>query len=106
MFLRIYVSVIIYKNKSYGLYRSSCELSRYLEKEGIKTLVFTGMNTDQCVMATLQDAHSRGFDTILLRCLCHEQSQLFPEERGVELLHTLGLLVKLQSISHSSRRGT
>lgn len=59
--------VIIHKNRNSGLYSSSCELAQYLKKEGIRSLLFTGMNTDQCVMGTLQDAHSRGFDTILLR---------------------------------------
>lgn len=72
--------VIIYKNRNSGLYSSSCELAQFLEKEGIRTLLFTGMNTDQCVMGTLQDAHSRGFDTILLRDACATSSPSYTQQ--------------------------
>lgn len=32
--------------------------------------MFADANTDPSVMATLQDAHTRGFDTIILRDAC------------------------------------
>lgn len=34
-------------------------------KEGKKTLLFTGMNTDQCVLGTLVDAYSGGWDCVM-----------------------------------------
>ncbi len=46
----------------------------YIRKENIRTLLFTGLNTDQCVMGTLQEAYSKGFDTILLKDGCGTNS--------------------------------
>lgn len=43
--------------------------TEYLEREGIRTLLFTGANIDQCVMGTLQDASLKGFDCIPLKSL-------------------------------------
>ncbi|KAM3504122.1 hypothetical protein MY11210_008474 [Beauveria gryllotalpidicola] len=48
----------------------SNELEMFLRKQGLKTLLFAGVNTDQCVLATIQDASSKGFDTVLLRDGC------------------------------------
>ncbi|HEY9761958.1 MAG TPA: cysteine hydrolase [Trichocoleus sp.] len=42
-------------------------LDSILRNLGRTTLLFTGVNTDQCVMATLQDANFLGYDCILLR---------------------------------------
>lgn len=72
--------VVIYKNRNSGLYSSSCELAQYLKKEEIRSLLFTEMNTDQCVMGTLQDAHSRGFDTIMLRDTCATSSPDYTQQ--------------------------
>ena len=33
---------------------------------GLTTLLFAGVNADQCVMCTLQDANFRGYDCLLL----------------------------------------
>jgi len=41
-------------------------LEQTLRANGINTLFFAGVNTDQCVMATLQDASFLGYDNILL----------------------------------------
>jgi nicotinamidase-related amidase len=72
--------VQIFKNRNSGLYDSSCDCTKYLETSGIRTLLFAGMNTDQCVMGTLQDAHSRGFDTILLRDGCATRSPRYAQQ--------------------------
>jgi len=39
----------------------------FIEKNNLRTLLFTALNTDQCVMGTLQDVYLKGFDTILLK---------------------------------------
>jgi len=44
--------------------------TEYLESSGIKTLLFAGVNTDQCVGGSLQDAFSRGYDCLLLSDGC------------------------------------
>jgi nicotinamidase-related amidase len=41
-------------------------LDQTLRSNGINTLFFAGVNTDQCVMSTLQDAAFLGYDNILL----------------------------------------
>lgn len=62
--------VWIHKNRMSGLWGASTELQEFLEKEGLRTLFFTGVNTDQCVSGTFTDAFSKGFDCILLSDGC------------------------------------
>ncbi|GES60726.1 MFS transporter [Aspergillus terreus] len=51
---------IVYKNRMSGLWGASTELEVLLKGEGITTLLFAGVNTDQCVGGTLMDAFSKG----------------------------------------------
>ncbi|KAI6361161.1 hypothetical protein MCOR25_006532 [Pyricularia grisea] len=39
----------------------------FLKEAGITTLLFAGVNTDQCVLGSLQDACNAGFDAVLLK---------------------------------------
>ncbi|EEP78974.1 predicted protein [Uncinocarpus reesii 1704] len=66
--------VWIDKNRNSGLWNEKTAFGEYLKKEGIRTLLFSGVNTDQCVGATLQDAHAQGFDTIMLKDGCGTDS--------------------------------
>jgi nicotinamidase-related amidase len=52
------------KHRTSGFYGT--ELDQLLAAQGITTLFFAGVNTDQCVMGTLQDAHCMGYDCVLL----------------------------------------
>jgi ureidoacrylate peracid hydrolase len=45
-------------------------LDSILRNLAIHTVLFAGVNTDQCVMATLQDAACLGYDSILLEDCC------------------------------------
>ncbi|KIV85312.1 hypothetical protein PV11_01017 [Exophiala sideris] len=56
----------IHKNRMSGLWGSSTDCTDFLDKEGITTLLFAGVNTDQCVGGSLQDAFTKGYDCILL----------------------------------------
>ena len=58
--------VWIHKNRMSGLWGDKTLCTEFLEKEGIKTLLFSGVNTDQCVGGSLQDAFTKGWDCILL----------------------------------------
>lgn len=58
--------VWIHKNRMSGLWGERTMLREYLEAEGIKTLLHAGVNTDQCVGGTLQDAFTKGYDCLLL----------------------------------------
>jgi nicotinamidase-related amidase len=42
------------------------ELDSILRNLGLTTLLFAGVNADQCVMCTLQDANFHGYDCLLL----------------------------------------
>lgn len=42
------------------------ELDSILRNLGVNSLLFAGVNSDQCVLCTLQDASFRGYDCILL----------------------------------------
>ena len=69
--------VWIHKNRMSGLWGSTTPCTEYLEKEGIKTLLFAGVNTDQCVGGSLQDAFSKGWDCILVKDACGTTSPEF-----------------------------
>ena len=56
----------------FGGTSSACKT--FLRQKGIMTLLFTGVNTDQCVLASLQDACNQGWDTILLKDGCGTNS--------------------------------
>lgn len=69
--------VWIDKNRNSGLCFDNSALNEYLRTEGIRTLLFAGVNTDQCIGSTLQDAHARGYDTIMLKDGCGTDSPLY-----------------------------
>lgn len=52
--------VWIHKNRMSGIWTATA-LGDFLDKEGIKTVLFTGVNTDQCVGGTYQDCFSKGY---------------------------------------------
>ena len=60
----------IHKNRMSGLWGAATPCTEYLEQEGIKTLLFAGVNTDQCVAGSLQDAFTKGWDCILIKDAC------------------------------------
>lgn len=72
--------VWIHKNRMSGLWGSSTPCTDYLEKEGIKTLLFAGVNTDQCVGGSLQDAFTKGWDCVLVKDACGTTSPEFASE--------------------------
>jgi nicotinamidase-related amidase len=43
------------------------ELDSILRNLGVTTLLFAGVNADQCVLCTLQEANFRGYDCLLLQ---------------------------------------
>jgi len=57
----------IHKNRMSGLWGYQTALDLFLKEHGIKTLLFAGVNADQCVLGTLIDAYFRGYDCILVR---------------------------------------
>lgn len=62
--------VWIHKNRMSGMWGVGTDLEVFLQKEGLKTLFFAGVNTDQCVGGTFQDCFSKGYDCVLLSDGC------------------------------------
>lgn len=58
--------VLIHKNRMSGMWGAGTDLEVFLEKQGLRTLFFSGVNTDQCVGGTLTDCFSKGYDCVLL----------------------------------------
>ncbi|KAH3905795.1 hypothetical protein HBI56_210600 [Parastagonospora nodorum] len=54
------------KTRMSGLWSTKEPLHEYLRASGKQTLLFAGVNTDQCVFGTVSDAYSYGWDCILL----------------------------------------
>ncbi|KAF2477419.1 isochorismatase family protein [Lindgomyces ingoldianus] len=71
--------VWIHKNRMSGMWGAKTACEEFLEKEGIKALFFTGVNTDQCVGGTFTDAFSKGYDCVLLSDGCGTTSPEFAQ---------------------------
>ncbi|KAK1585998.1 isochorismatase hydrolase [Colletotrichum navitas] len=52
------------KNRVSGLWGAQTPLGLYLQENGITTLFFGGVNSDQCVWGALLDAYYKGFDVV------------------------------------------
>ncbi|KAF2107100.1 isochorismatase family protein [Lophiotrema nucula] len=69
-----------HKETHSGFWGGNTEFARFIKREGIKTLLFAGVNTDQCVLATMQDAAQQGYDTIMLKDACGTVSPHFAQQ--------------------------
>ena len=54
------------KTRMSGLWSTEEPLHEYLRAVGKQTLLFAGVNTDQCVFGTVSDAYSYGWDCVML----------------------------------------
>uniref|UniRef100_A0A8H7K5B5 Isochorismatase-like domain-containing protein n=1 Tax=Bionectria ochroleuca TaxID=29856 RepID=A0A8H7K5B5_BIOOC len=62
--------LFINKNRVSGLWNDHTPLAQILKQKKIRTLLFAGVNTNQCVLGTLLDAYYRGYDSILIEDSC------------------------------------
>lgn len=95
--------VLFHKNRNSGMCEAMTECTDYLIKKGIRTLLFTGMNTDQCVLATTFNAQMKGFDTILLNDGCVTDSPAFAQQ-GCEyqFAHIWGFLSSCKALAEAT----
>lgn len=77
-----------------------CETDAVLRNLGIRTLLVAGVNMDQCVMTTLEDASFLGYDTILLEDCTATTS---PEYCVQSVLYNVKLLFGFVTSSQSVR---
>ncbi|KAK3375202.1 hypothetical protein B0H63DRAFT_526475 [Podospora didyma] len=67
--------VRFYKNRLSGFWAGGpSALLEYLKKQSITTLLSAGVNTDQCVLASMQDARNLAYGTVLLGDGCETGS--------------------------------
>jgi len=72
--------VLFHKNRNSGVCETMTECTEYLQRRRLRTLLFCGMNTDQCVLSTLYDAQTKGFDCIMLNDSCATDSPAFTQQ--------------------------
>lgn len=58
------------KNRISGFWNGDTPLAKSLAAGGYRTLLFAGVNSDQCVLGTLADAYYRGWDCIMVEDCC------------------------------------
>ncbi|KAI1459901.1 Isochorismatase hydrolase [Annulohypoxylon moriforme] len=64
------LDVFCSKNRISGFWHGETPLAKELAAGGYRTLLFAGVNTDQCVLGTLADAYYRGWDCIMVEDCC------------------------------------
>lgn len=69
----------IYKNRLSGFWGGT-GIEDALKARGIRTLLFSGANTDQCVGGSIQDAFTKGWDCLMLSDACATTSPAFAKE--------------------------
>ncbi|KAK3372300.1 Isochorismatase-like protein [Podospora didyma] len=74
--------ITVHKNRLSGFWGSGgdTEIEKTLKSRGIRTLLFSGCNTDQCVGGSLQDAFSKGWDCLMLSDVCATSSPAFAQQ--------------------------
>ncbi|KAJ9639563.1 hypothetical protein H2199_006598 [Coniosporium tulheliwenetii] len=72
--------VWIHKNRLSGLWGGTTPCQEFLEEQGIKSLLFAGVNTDQCVSGTVTDAFNKGYDCVLLSDGCGTTSPSYAQQ--------------------------
>ncbi len=75
--------ITVHKHRLSGFWDN--ELDSVLRGMDIRTLFFTGVNTDRCVFSSLQDAGFLGYDCILLADACNTPSPAYV----TRAIHTL-----------------
>lgn len=78
----------VHKNRLTGFWEGT-ETEEVLRANGIRTLLFAGCNTDQCVGGSLQDAFTKGWDCLLLSDCCSTMSPGFAQ-RCIEFNTEIG----------------
>lgn len=58
--------VWVHKDRMSAFWDRETLATEFLDSQGIRTLIFAGVNTDQCVGGSVQDAYYKGYDVILL----------------------------------------
>ena len=89
-----------------GMWGPTTACEEFLEKEGIKTLMFTGVNTDQCVGGTFQDCFNKGYDCVLLNDGCGTTSPEFAQQNmEFNAANTWGFVAQQRQMNNAMPTG-
>jgi phosphatidylethanolamine-binding protein len=73
--------VTFLKNRPSGMWSTECDMARYLADHDMKTILFAGVNSDQCVLGTLTDSYSKSYDCLLVKdCVGTATTELMAQE--------------------------
>jgi nicotinamidase-related amidase len=79
------------------------ELDSILRNLGVTTLMFAGVNADQCVLCTLQDANFRGYDCLLLEdCTATTSPDYCMAATIYNIRQCFGFIIRSVSLMHES----
>jgi len=81
------------KNRMSGLWCEEQPLWKYLKESGKETLLFTGVNTDQCVLGTLTNAYNAGWDCVMVDDCCATTTEYGKEVCGYNISSSYGFVV-------------
>ncbi|KAK9786616.1 hypothetical protein SCARD494_11107 [Seiridium cardinale] len=85
------------KNRMSGLWNEQTPLWRYLKQSGHQTLLFAGVNTDQCVLGTLTSAYNAGWDCVLVEDCCATTTQSGHHVSSFNVANSYGFVIDSQS---------
>lgn len=89
--------LVIHKHRLSGFWDN--ELDSVLRQRDISTLLFAGINTDRCVLTTLQDASFLGYDCILIDDATATPSPAFVRDAVIYLVSLLhGVVAQVDAI--------
>ncbi|KAG8163229.1 hypothetical protein KVR01_006526 [Diaporthe batatas] len=89
------------KNRMSGLWSEAQPLWRFLKDTGKKTLLFAGVNTDQCVLGTLTDAYNAGWDCVLLEDACATRTEGATEVCLANVANNYGFVIDSTTFTES-----
>jgi nicotinamidase-related amidase len=96
--------VLFHKNRNSGMCEAMTDCTKYLQEKGLRTLLFCGMNTDQCVLSTLYDAQMKGFDCIMLNDGCTTDSPAFTQQSSEwQLCRDWGFLSSCKALEKATK---
>ena len=87
-----------HKTRMSGLYDPGTPAFRFLKERGIKTLLFAGVNTDQCVAGTLVDAYNSGWDVVMVKDACGTGTPGGREVTEWNVSRSWGFLVESEAV--------
>lgn len=87
------------KSRMSGLWSADLPFHQYLRENGKKTLLFAGVNTDQCLLGTLTDAYSWGWDCIFIEDCAGTMTGMGAHELSkYQINHNMGFVTDSDAI--------